>query len=627
MRFILTSVFLLLFLYSFSFENFSDSSKVDITLTDSVKISYPLNYTYSFSFSDSIEYLTWDDSSLTFIHRYAFHKYGLEWHNGNIGLSRNFLFYQYPKSDFGFRLGLNGFDNYFFSSEPLKFFQTKRPYTEVSVVLGSSKEQIARLLHSQNVNERWNILFRMNRTTSEGFYSRQNANFNSIQLQSNYTSSKKRYAAIVQSNFNRSNAFENGGVVDTADVLNSKEYLNARGIPINLNDARRRTSENALWVKQYFNLIHKDSVLMADSLFEHRSLVKAGLSNLTGVSGRYSWFKDDEAGLGFYPNYRDSITNDSINKFSFNNELRAHVYFKSVELNAGIKYEWNKIRMINYDTLAQNIIGVSSLSWVNKNVYEIIFDLNYVFSGFNRNDLRFKGFLNYKISDNWCLNANFLSDYRTPDLQAIRWISNNFEWDNSLKKEKYNGGSIFIINKFRNFKLGGAIHQITNPVFYDFVARPKQSDRSSLIIQALAEKTFHVGKFYLTNTITYQKSSSDSIFRLPEIISKNAFFFQTDLFKQAMKIQLGVDFYYFSSFTPYAYLGASNVYYLQNNRLSGNYPFVDIFLNFKVKSLRGFIMLDHANQGLIGNNQYYFMPGYPFPGRTVKLGLTWVFKD
>ncbi len=38
-------------------------------------------------------------------------------------------------------------------------------------------------------------------------------------------------------------------------------------------------------------------------------------------------------------------------------------------------------------------------------------------------------------------------------------------------------------------------------------------------------------------------------------------------------------------------------------------------------------MLDHANQGLIGNNQYYFMPGYPFPGRTIKLGLTWVFKD
>ena len=627
MRFFLTSVFLFLFYYAFSFENFFDTSKVDKVASDSVKVFYPLNYTYFLSFSDSIEYFTWDDSSLTFIHRYAFHKYGLEWHNGNIGLSRIFLFYQYPKSDLGFRLGLNGFDNYFFSSEPLKIFQTKRPYTEVAIVLGSYKEQIARVLHSQNVNERWNIAFRMNRTISEGLYARQNANFNSIQLQSNYTSHNKRYAAIVQSNFNRSNAFENGGIVDTADVLNSEEFLNARGIPIRLNDARRRTSENSFWVKQFLNLTDRDSIQINDSLFEHRSLVKAGLSNLTGVSGRYSWFKDDEAGLGFYPNYIDSITNDSINKFSFNNVLRAHIYFKYVELNGGIKYEWNKLQMIYYDTLAQNIIGVSSLNWVSKNGYQIIFDLNYVFSGFNRNDLRFKGFLNYKISDNWCLNANFLSDYRTPDLQAIRWISNNFEWKNSFKKEKYNGGSVFINNKFRSFKLGGAMHQFTNPVFYDFVARPKQSDGSSLIIQALAEKSFNVGKFYLTNTITYQKTSSDSIFRLPELILKNAFYFQTDLFKRAMKIQLGVDFYYFTSFTPYAYMGATNVYYLQNSKLSGNYPFLDIFLNFKVKSLRGFIMLDHANQGIIGNNQYYFIPGYPFPGRTVKIGVTWVFKD
>lgn len=627
MRFLFTSVFLLFFLYSFSFENNTDSSRVDKIVSDSVKISYPLNYTYLFSFSDSIEYLNWDDSSLTFIHRYAFHKYGLEWHNGNIGLSRTYLFHNYQKSDFGFRLGLNAFDNYFFSSEPLKIFQTKRPYSEVAVVLGSSKEQIARLLHTQNVNERWNILFRMNRTTSEGFYSRQNANFNSIQLQSNYTSKTKRYAAIIQSNFNRSNAFENGGVIDSADVLNSKEFLNARGIPINLNEARRRTSENSIWIKQFLNLTHQDSIQVNDSLFEHRSVVRAGISNLTGVSGRYSWFKDEEASSIYYPNYIDSITNDSLNRFCLFNEFRAHGYYKNLELSGGIKYEWNKLRMIKYDTLAQNIIGLSSFRWEHKKGHNFFGDIYYVFYGFNNKDFRLKWIYNYNFYKNWCLNINYLFDTRLPDLQAIRWYSNNYEWINSFKKEKYNGGSIFVNNKYLNFKLGGLVHQYTNPVFYDFFARPKQSDRSSLIIQALAEKIFHIGKFYLTNTITYQKTSTDSIFRLPEIISKNAFFFQTDLFKQAMKIQFGVDFYYFTSFTPYAYLGVTNVYYLQNNALSGNYPFLDIFLNFKVKSLRGFIMLDHANQGIIGNNQYYFMPGYPFPGRTVKLGLTWVFKD
>lgn len=627
MRFFLTSIFILFFFISFSFESNSDSSKVLGVIPDSIKVSFPLNYTFDLSFSDSTNYNTWNDSSLTFIHRYAFHKYGFEWHNGNIGLSRNSIFYMYSKTDFGFQLGLNGFDNYFFSSEPLKIFQTRRPYTEISVVLGSNKEQIARLLHTQNVNENWNIAFRMNRTTSEGFYSRQNANFNSIQLQSNYTSKSKRYAAIFQSNFNRSNAFENGGVVDSVDVLNSEEFLNARGIPVNLNDARRRTSENSIWVKQYLNIIQKDSVLNNDSLFEHRTVVKAGFSNLSGVSGRYSWFKDEEAIFGFYSNFRDSITNDSINKFSLYDELRAHVYLNDFELNGGVRYEWNKLRMINYDTLAQNIIAVGSFIWRNKKVSHLRVDANYVFAGFNKNDFRLKALINYTFSEKWLLHLDYLSDNRTPTLQSLRWVSNNFEWNNSFKKELYNGGSAYLINTDRDFKIGGGIHYFTNPVFYDFVARPKQSGGSSQIVQALAEKTFRVGKFYLTNTFAYQKSSADSIFRLPEFISKNAFFFQVDLFKRAMKIQLGVDFYYFTSFTPYAYMGASNVYYLQNNRLSGNYPFFDVFLNFKVKTLRGFIMLDHANQGLIGNNQYYFMPSYPFAGRTIKLGLTWVFKD
>jgi hypothetical protein len=627
MRFFFISVLTLVFKLIYPFENISHLSKVFDKAHDSIKVNSYLYYSNEFSLSDSVNYLTWNDSSLTFLHRYAFHKFGLEWHNGNIGLSRSKLFFQYPYHEFGFILGLQGFDNYFFSSEQNKFFFTKRPYTEISVLLGSNKEQIAKLLHTQNVNERWNIAFRMNRTSSEGFYSRQNSNFNSTQLQSNYTSKTKKYAAIVQTNFNRSNAFENGGIVDTVDVLNSNEFLNSKGIPVNLNDARRRTSENSVWIKQFFNLVQVDSIQINDSLFKHYSIVKARITNLSGISSRYTWFKDSEAILGYYPNYRDSITNDSINRFSFYDELRAHFYFKSIEINGGFKYEWNKIRMIYYDTLAQNFIGLASMKWHHKKGHRLVVNSHYVFDGFNKNDARISAFLGYKILENWELSAFYLLDNRTPTLQDIRWVSNNFEWLNSFKKTLYNGANVCLNNNLIDFKISFSWHNYTNPVFYDFVARPKQSDGSSQIIQALVEKSFHIGKFYLTNTITYQKTSSDSIFRLPEVISKNAFYFQSELFKQVMKIQFGIDFYYFSKFTPYAYMAATNVYYLQNNKSSGDYPFFDIFLNFKVKSLRGFIMLDHINQGFIGNNQFYFMPGYPFPGRTIKLGITWVFRD
>lgn len=621
MRFFLSSLLLILFSYSYSFAFINDSLKV---YSDSCsRPSQQLYFYNELSFNDTVFYKVYNDSSLNFIHRYAFFKFGFEWHNGNIGLSRHSIFYRYTKRHFGFLLGINGFDEYFYSSDSFRIYFAKQPFTEISVVLGTQKEQIAQVFHTQNVNERWNFAFKMNRTSSEGFYSRQNANFNSIQLQSNYISKNKKYASIFQTNFNRANAYENGGIIDTSDVLNSPEFLNARGIPINLRNARRRVSENGFWYKQYFNITECDTFIKNDSLFKQRCMVKAGFSNKSGVTRRYTWFKDDEAADGFYPFFKDSITHDSIGVLNIFNEFKAHIYLKNLELNSGLNYEWNKIRMILYDTLAQNFTAVSELKLQNK----LRINLNYVIWGFNKNDFRIKGIFNQNIHKNWGLNIEYLYDIRTPNLQALRWVSNNFEWNYSFTKEHYNQSALFIEQKQKNFKLGVSIHRFLYPVFYDFTARPKQSDAGSLIFQALLEKSFQIHKFYITNTLAYQKASNDSIFRIPQIITKNAFFYQTDLFKRAMQIQIGIDFYYFTAYTPYAYLGVTNVYYLQNNRFSGNYPFFDLFLNFKVKSLRGFVMLDHINQDILGNNQYYFMPGYPFPGRTVKVGLTWVFRD
>jgi hypothetical protein len=628
MRFFLTSVFILSFHIVFSCGNISDDTllKTFPVVKDTIVYSNELFYLSDLSFKDNVKHAVWNDSSLFFIHRYEFHKYGLEWFNGNLGLSRNRLFYDYSQEGSGFLLGIAGFDSYFSSYKNIQLYETRRPYTEVSVVLGTEKEQIAKLFHTQNVNERWNIAFKLNRTTSEGFYSRQNANYNVVDLQTSYLSKSKKYGAIVKSYFNRANAFENGGFVDSIDIFNSEEFINAKGIPVYLNTARRKISENAVWAKQYFNIVEMDSVAINDSLFKHRYAVRAGFSNISAISGMYTWFKDEEAFNGYFPNYRDSITNDSINRLCFFDEFKAHVYFKNIELNGGIRYELNKLSMILYDTNLQNNIAVAGLKWQHSRGHSLSAVVNYVVAGYNKNDVWVDAELKLKVREDWCLNTTYVLDNRTPALQSVRWRSNNYTWDNFFSKTLYNKVMTYAQNDKRKFKIGGGVHIFDNPVFYDFVARPKQYNGTSSIMQAFAEKVFNVGKFYFTNTITYQKASEDSIYRVPEVISKNAFFFQTDLFKKAMKIQLGVDFYYFSEYTPYAYMGATNVYYLQSKTLAGNYPSFDIFLNFKVKTLRGFVMIDHVNEGLSGRN-YFLMPGYLMPGRTFKIGLTWVFKD
>jgi hypothetical protein len=53
---------------------------------------------------------------------------------------------------------------------------------------------------------------------------------------------------------------------------------------------------------------------------------------------------------------------------------------------------------------------------------------------------------------------------------------------------------------------------------------------------------------------------------------------------------------------------------------------VNVFLNFKVKRTRVFIMFDHINYGLSGS-KYDMVPTYPMNTRMLRYGLSWTFYD
>ena len=71
---------------------------------------------------------------------------------------------------------------------------------------------------------------------------------------------------------------------------------------------------------------------------------------------------------------------------------------------------------------------------------------------------------------------------------------------------------------------------------------------------------------------------------------------------------------------------ATGQFYLQSQNKLGNYPFVDFFLNAKIKSVRVFVKVDHLNSGLMGNN-YMITPHYPYNDRMYKIGISWRFWD
>jgi hypothetical protein len=140
-------------------------------------------------------------------------------------------------------------------------------------------------------------------------------------------------------------------------------------------------------------------------------------------------------------------------------------------------------------------------------------------------------------------------------------------------------------------------------------------------------KDFRFGKWSFDNRVVYQKVLvGDTVIRLPEFIFNHSFYYNGVFFKGALLSQFGLDIFYNSSYYADAYVPGIREFHLQNNQKIGDYPYVDVFLNFKIKRVRFFLMYQHVTMGLFGY-RYYTTPYYPMQDRALKFGLSWIFHS
>jgi len=71
---------------------------------------------------------------------------------------------------------------------------------------------------------------------------------------------------------------------------------------------------------------------------------------------------------------------------------------------------------------------------------------------------------------------------------------------------------------------------------------------------------------------------------------------------------------------------ATGLFYNQVEKKLGNYPYLDLFLNLKLKRTRFFLKLEHVHSGLLNAN-YFGALHYPMNARMFKFGLSWTFYD
>ncbi|MBN2486919.1 MAG: hypothetical protein JXB34_13165 [Bacteroidales bacterium] len=216
-----------------------------------------------------------------------------------------------------------------------------------------------------------------------------------------------------------------------------------------------------------------------------------------------------------------------------------------------------------------------------------------------------------------------------PSYQLNNYYSNNYIWEQDFGNYSRVNLSSKIASPSKKFELS-ANYSLFSNYFYLTDSLPREYTQPLSILCLAGEKEFKFWKFSSLNKIIYQVSENNDIVELPAFIYYHSTYIDhTWRFKVTggtIQTMLGFDVWYNSYFRGYSYIPAMSVFYQANSETIGGYPYIDFWLNVKLKRTRFFAKYEHANSNWY-RKDYYHAISYPAKQRIFKFGISWTFYD
>lgn len=532
------------------------------------------------------------------------------------------------------------------------FMNTQVPFTEAVWTYGGAREtaeQTFRVRHSRNVNRYLNFGLEYDIVYNLGQYSYQRAVDKDFTLYGSYRG--PRYNVYLGTGLNNISSLENGGISDQSQLTT----LETRNVAVNLgglNKARNDLKNRNLMLVQRYTVgarpaVTKDTANSADNTPFRLS---GTFTHILVLDGNKRTYSDDFPLSGFYDTVyiNDKVTLDSLTARAVKNTIRFD--FSTDEsrlfrLGGGVGFRNELFRYSQIIPLPDTLLADTALWHRHNNVLtgKLYNDIGNKFrwtaagelylTGYRAGDFNLTGIISKSF--NWkkgpaAWNITGGLTNRQPSFWMTKWGSNHFTWNMNQEKEfRVDLGTSFIYpGRNTEIKLNYAI--IDNYTDFDTLALPAQYHGGLSAASLHVKKELSAWKFHLLTDLLVQKSSNSSILDLPLVATRTSVFFE-HLFNFVrsngqLNTQLGADLTWHSSYYPYSYMPSTGRFYRQEKKLTGNYPFLNIFLNLKIRRTRIFLMLDHVNSGFTGYD-YYMVPLYPMNVRMFRYGIAWTFYD
>ena len=577
------------------------------------------------------------DTTLTFYHVYQpiYQKSISNTFTGNNGgayISNDFFNRTYS-SDFYFT---RSFDAYWLTPSQIRYFNTTTPYSLLDYSQSENRlkknETRFNVFLTQNVNKKFNFGFIYNQTKSQGQYLNQLNKFHNLGLISSYTSNNfLSHSNII---FNRLQGQENGGLEANQTITDSEPTEN---YSVKMDDALNKLQNNNIYTVNEYRLgktIEADSAANIKESF----IPRVGFMHEFELSNNKRGFTKTDPKDFFKNRYdNDTLTHDSTRYTRVTNIFQIKFYEAPDR-----KYTFGKRAYIGNDQLWYNFsssTGYYPTKQSNTFIGGGIFRNQGKFwqweangriylTGYRSGQTELSGFINKPLKigrDTTSLRIEGSLKTLVPDYYERYFYSNHFQWRNSFD----NINEMIIRSSIRSQEykttIGANYALIGNYIYNNEKALPTQTSSELLVLSAYLNKDFESDHWLVRMQGLIQKANNDNLVRLPAFAGFISINYRT-IISKVMHFQLGVDTRYNSAFYADAYEPGTARFYQQNTQKIGNYPYIDLHANLKLKRTRVFFNLLNAGSGLVGNN-YFMAPEYPYYRRTFRLGIAWSFYD
>ncbi len=586
------------------------------------------------------------DTSLHFLHRRPFSQLWLR-NLGNEGTPvYNMMFT--PESRTGPTLGYHAFDPYLFVADSLLFYNTTNPYSRFGYGLGSKAEQVASLLHTQNITPRWNTAFQYRKINSPGFYKIQRTNHDAVSLSTNYQGARQHYQLQAGIVYNKMQQDENGGLVADS-FLQIETYNDRKTIPVAFQNDAYSIARSAVTntfrdiemvLHHSYTLGKTDTVYNEDSTqYAFKLVPRFRVGHHLKIGAEKYQFKDLRPDSLRYADLFQQMFGGGDSVFMSQERLYVDNLFlleglvgkqeKQSLLNVGYGVrtdhfttnfstgETNNTILSNYLSGTLKKEALAEKEWA----YEA--QTQFFITGAAAGNLLLKAHAGKELSKKLgTLSAGFKQTINNAPYNFTRYQNQFYSRSQTFNKETVTQIFGSISNEQLHLRLSLRNQLLTNYFYLDRQQNFSQFSSAFSITQVEIKKLFYFEKFVLDNDIVYQQKTNDAPVNVPAFMGRHQLSLERYLFGNALKIATGIDVRWHSPYAPAGYAPFFNRFFYQTAQTVTNAPEAALFFSFKIKNFRAYFMGDQLQQFIFRNNINF--PGYPAQEAMFRFGFSWV---